>query len=116
MHFLSVRGMTPTQMEASFHQIEGFSMCVFVRFILVHSCLNLCGEEVANGFGKLGSQRACFSYGLRVEAQGHALLSHLSQTLPLHLLNTSYISYEQSAHAMPSFRCNCSRVIPFVSG
>jgi hypothetical protein len=58
-------------------------MCAFVRFIPVHECFNLCGEELANGCGALVGQRLCVSYGFGAEAQGQSLLSHLSRTLPL---------------------------------
>jgi hypothetical protein len=36
MHFLSLRRMSPTHMEASFHKIEGCSMRSFVSFVPVH--------------------------------------------------------------------------------
>jgi hypothetical protein len=36
MHFLSVRGVIPTQMETSFHQIESPLVCAFVCFVPVH--------------------------------------------------------------------------------
>ena len=103
MYFFSVRGMTPTQMEASFHQIECSSMCAFVRFIPFHSCLDSRGQEVANGCGELGSERLCFSYGLRVEAQGQALLSHFESNALL--LPTQ--------HFLHILRAECSRNTKF---
>jgi hypothetical protein len=96
MHFLSVRGMIPTQVEASFHQIEGSPMCAFVRFIRVDQCLDLCGQEVADGCGTLGCERLGFLCGLRVKAQSQGLLSYSGHTRSLQLLETYYLSYAQS--------------------
>jgi hypothetical protein len=70
MQLISGDGMNPTEVETSVHQIEGCPMRTLVRFICVYQCLNLRGQEAADGCGPLSRKHLGFLYDQRAEAHG----------------------------------------------
>jgi hypothetical protein len=80
MQVLPDGGMSPAHVEASLHEVERRSMRIRVSFIWVHQRLNLSGQELAQGCGVLGRKSLCFLHGLRAEAHGQVLFSHLNHS------------------------------------